>query len=591
MQLSIIMQETIHVREINTKRNGLVKSATGTSGIIKNIASAFRTFSLYPEDHALTRNGLKHITVELIKYTDTYDSLILTVEKDGIYSGGQNVFSGVGDDDAFLSPLLRDGIVKIEFVKGVDGKEISEFFKILKKNRVISEEADSDTVTDLWESDLPHIRFQSSELFWDSETVFSFPKPSSSFIDLPVIESKSLKTSDRNKDSSSKNKAGWLDYEPSFYKPANLDGPLFAGMDLSFHPDELIQLEHIVKEQEADKQDDDILDLLLFVLEDISQSEDLGNVLTQLAEEFERILNQGEVYKAYSIIEKISDYHAKHAWLNPFVDQRVDAFMKLISGPVFENARPGLIPVLNLNNPGDIFFLRKICMALDSSAIISLCDILALLESQASRDLLFDIIKNKAREDAELIDRMMTNSDKMIVLIAISLLKNVKDSNSDFLLHNALKHPVEQVRSSALDYFIDKPVSVLSSIFFLIDDPSMEIRIKLLKFIGSKRAVSTETLMLQYLENHTGAIGDRNHLVTCYRMLGKCGSERSLPFLRKKIFSGAWTGLMGSKSNSHREGALLALSELGSAESMRLLKKASQSRSPLIRKAYTMFMQ
>lgn len=585
------MQETIHVREIHTKRTGLVKSATGTSGIIKNIAAAFRTFSLYPEDHALTRNGLKHITAELIKYTDTYDSLILTVEKDGIYSGGQNVFSGVGDDDAFLAPLLRDGIIKIEFIKEVDAKEIREFFKILKKNRVISEEADSDTVTDLWESDLPHIRFQASELFWDSETAFSFPKPSNSFIDFPVIESKSLKSSDRNKNSSSNNKAGWLDYEPSFYKPANLDGPLFAGMDLSFHPDELIQLEHIVKEQESDKQDDDILDLLLFVLEDISQSEDLGNVLTQLAEEFGRILNQGEVYKAYSIIEKISDYHAKHAWLNPFVDQRVDAFMKLISGSVFENSRPGLIPVLNLNNPGDIFFLRKICMALDSSAIISLCDILALLESQSSRDLLFDIIKNKAREDAELIDRMMTNSDKMIVLIAISLLKNVKDSNSDFLLHNALKHPVEQIRSSALDYFIDKPVSVLNSIFFLIDDPSMEIRIKLLKFIGSKRAVSTETMMLNYLENHTGATGDRNHLVTCYRMLGKCGSERSLPFLRKKIFSGAWTGLVGTKSNSHREGALLALSELGSAESIRLLKKASQSRSPLIRKAYTMFMQ
>lgn len=564
-----------------------MKSATGTSGIIKNIAAAFRTFSLYPEDHALTRNGLKHITSELIKYTDTYDSLILTIEKEGVYSGGQNVFSGVGDDDAFLSPLLRDGIIKIEFIKGVVGKEVIEFFKILKKNRTISEEADSDTVTDLWESDLPHIRFQASELFWDSETVFSFPKPSSSFIDFPVIENSNLRPADRNKD----RKAGWLDYEPSFYKPANLDGPLFAGMDLSFHPDELIQLEHIVKEQEADKGEDDILDLLLFVLEGITQSDDLGNVLTQLAEEFGRILNQGEVYKAYSIIEKISDYHAKHAWLNPFVDQRVDSFMKFISGPVFENARPGLIPVLNLNNPGDIFFLRKICMSLDSSAVISLCDILALLESQASRDLIFDIIKNKAREDAGLIDRMMINSDKMIVLIAISLLKNVKDSNSDFLLHNALKHPVEQVRSSALDYFIDKPVSVLSSIFFLIDDPSMEVRIKLLKFIGSKRAVATETMLLQYLENHIATTEDRNHLVTCYRMLGKCGSDRSLPFLRKKIFGGAWTGLMGTKSNSHREGALLSLSELGSVESMKLLKKASQSRSPLVRKAYTMFMQ
>ncbi len=585
------MHEIQYAKENQTIRTGLVKSASGTAGIVKNVVSAFRTYSLYPEDHALTRNGLKHISKELIKYTDTYDSLVLVIEKDGIYTGGQPVYSGAGDDDPFLVPLTRDGIVKIEFIKGIGGKEIAELFRIIKKNRMISDEAECDTVTDLWESDLVHIRFQSAEFFWDSDTVFSFPKPSKGLVAFSSIEEELAPPKEIRKEKGQIQNSSWLDYEPSFYKPANLDGPLFAGMDLSFNPDELIRLESIVKEHETIQNDDDVLDLLLFVLEEVAQSDDLSNVLASLAGEFGRVLQQGEVYKAYSIIEKIADYHSRHAWLKPFVAQRVDEFMKSISGPVFEEARPGLIPVLNMNNPGDIFFLRKVCMALESSAVITLCDVLALLESQSSRDLVLDIVKNKAREDGELIERMMANPDKTVVLIAISLLKKIKDSNSDYLLFKALKHSVEQVRSSALDYFTEKPVTVLNSIFFLLDDPSMDVRIKLLKFIGSKRAVTTETLMLEYLDRCDESSAERNHVLTCYRMLGKCGSERSIPFLRKKVFNGAWSGLIGAKKNSHREGALLALSELGSAESLRILKKASKSRSPLIRKAYSLFMQ
>ena len=584
------MYEILYSKKTHPIRTGIVKPATGTADIVKNIASAFRTFSLYPEDHALTLNSLKRITSELSRYTDTYNSLVLSVEKDGIYTGGQNIFSGLGDEDAFLTPLQRDGIVRLDFIQGIQGSEIKSLFQILKKNRTLSDEAESDTVTDLWQTSLPHIRYQASELFWDTEPVFSFPAPAAKVNDHAFMNAM-IKPSGKSGENTQSRTGGWPEYEQSFYKPANLDSPLFAGMDLSLHPEELTRIDSMVRDEEENLHDDDILDLLLFVLDDIHSQEDLTNVLSNLAEEFGRILNRGEVYKAYSIIEKVTGYQTKNAWMHPFIEDKVNDFIKHLSGTVFTNSRKGLIPLFNQNNPGDIFFLRKICMALDSAAVVSLCEIHTQLESQASRDLLMDIIKNKARADAELIDKMISSQDKMIVFIAISLLKKVKDSNSDYLLHNALKHPVEQVRSTALDYFLEKPVTVLPSIFFLIDDPSMDVRIKLFKFIGSKRAVSSETLMMNYLNDSMVAATDRNHLLTCYRLLGKCCSDRSIPFLRKKILGGAWTGLVGAKHVVHREGALLALTELGSIEAMKLLKKASKSMSPLVRKAYKMVME
>lgn len=98
--------------------------------------------------------------------------------------------------------------------------------------------------------------------------------------------------------------------------------------------------------------------------------------------------------------------------------------------------------------------------------------------------------------------------------------------------------------------------------------------------------------MIQYLDHYPEPEENKKHLLICYRMLGKCGSERSLTFLKKKLFDGAWTGILGNSQTLHRQGALLALSELGSPEAVKMIQKASKSRSPLVRKAYgSMFLE
>jgi HEAT repeat protein len=97
--------------------------------------------------------------------------------------------------------------------------------------------------------------------------------------------------------------------------------------------------------------------------------------------------------------------------------------------------------------------------------------------------------------------------------------------------------------------------------------------------------------MMNYLQDIDETVHSDAHIISCYRMLGKCGSERSIPFLRKKIFDGAWTGLFGQKNTSNRSGALVALSELETTEALKLLKKAANNKSPLVKKSYKMFIQ
>ncbi|MBU1172108.1 MAG: hypothetical protein KKD44_21345 [Proteobacteria bacterium] len=560
-------------------------------GIVKAIISAYRNYVLYPEDHALSSQCLKHITSELIKFTEDSGDLLLTIEKDGIYSDSKKFYSCTGEDDVFVYPLIRDGILSLGFTRGIQSYEIKDLFEILKKNRQLPDNPESDIVTDLWQAESPHLHYQAAEVFWDSEPVFNFPNPTMGFPDPPPDTSGKNTLNGKRGDGAFKPGPGGLTYEPSFFKPANLDGPNFTGTDLSFSQDELNNLRNIVHNEEVNRCDDDILDLLLIVLDEVTSSEDLENVLINLAEEFLRVIKKEEAYKAFAIIEKVIAYNNKHAWMRPFVESRVNNFMVHLSGPVFKESLTGVVSLLNRNKPEEIFFFRKICMALESSAVLSLCETLVYLETQTSRDLLMDIIKMKTRENVSVIERMLESTDKMMALIGVSLLKELKDNNSDILLQRVLKHSVEQVRSSALDYFIEKPVSVLPRIFFLVDDTSMDVKIKLLKFISTKRAVTSETLMLNYLKEQPQMVNDKEHLLSCYKVLGKCGSDRSIPFLKKQLFKGSWMGLSGYKTFEHRAGALLALSVLESAEAMKLLKKASKSMLPVVSKAYKMYIE
>jgi hypothetical protein len=564
----------------------------GLTGIVKALISAFRNYSLYPEDHALSIQCIRHVTSELIKYTENTGDLALKVEKDGLYSDSKKFYSCLGDDDPFVGPLVRDGILSLEFKQGIQPDEITAFFQILKKNRSLPDDPDSDTVTDLWQAELAHLVYEVSDVFWDAEPVFTFPNPTTGFPEpMPPGQKSGPEGENKRADGAFEPGPGGLSYEASFFKPANLDSPHLAGTDLSFNPDELGELRTLVADEEKHRREDEILDLLLLILDEITTADDLENVLVNLADEFLRILKNGDAYKAFSIIEKIQAYQNKHGWMRPFVEPKVERFMSHLAGPGIKVALPGIVDILNRNRPEDVFFFKKIGMALSPTLALSLCETLVYLESQSSRDVLMDIIKAKTREEPSVIEVMVGSNDKMMVLIGISLLKGLKDASSDVLLQRLLNHPVEQVRSSALDYFLEKPVSILPRIFFMINDQSMDIKIKLLRFIGARRAVSSETLMMNYLSEASANTMDKEHLLSCYKILGKCGSDRCLAFLKKRIFGGAWIGMLGNKAFDHRSGALLALSELESAEAMSLLNKASKSKSPLVSRAYKLFME
>jgi hypothetical protein len=125
--------------------------------------------------------------------------------------------------------------------------------------------------------------------------------------------------------------------------------------------------------------------------------------------------------------------------------------------------------------------------------------------------------------------------------------------------------------------------TVIKRLFGLIEDPDASIRNLVMKKLGTLKSKTTESLFLDYLEKRQMNITNQQHLLACYRTLGQCGSENSIPFLRSSLLGRGWSLDLGS---IHRRGATAALRELGTKQAEEILQKASKSFYPSVRIAY-----
>jgi hypothetical protein len=96
--------------------------------------------------------------------------------------------------------------------------------------------------------------------------------------------------------------------------------------------------------------------------------------------------------------------------------------------------------------------------------------------------------------------------------------------------------------------------------------------------MGQERNKITEKLLLEYLEEGKSNRSDDEHIIACFRTLGRCGSPSSIPFLRKTLLGRGW--LPSLRKLSYRQGAAFALQSMGTKEAQEVLEEASKSLFP-----------
>jgi len=137
-------------------------------------ATATKSYSLYPKAHAISKNLLSGFESSLVNFLQTSPALKLDIEKERICFKGIEIYRPKEKEDYLVTPLFRDGIIWIEFTKGVLKTELSFLLDILNQYRTLKNESEGDLVTALWKKNLPHVHYEASEAYWETEPKLDF---------------------------------------------------------------------------------------------------------------------------------------------------------------------------------------------------------------------------------------------------------------------------------------------------------------------------------------------------------------------------------------------------------------------------------
>ena len=552
----------------------------GVRGFMAAFEKAIKSYSLYPGTHSISEKLLSSLENSLAIFFNTYPDIKLDIEKDRICYKTVEVYRKNEKEDHLVSPLFRDGIIWLEFRKGTATTELSILLGLLNEYRAITDESEGDLVTALWKKNLDHISYEAAEVFWETEPKLDFSHFKVSGASEEAIQGPAELSSDvaAGKSPAGSENAG----KPS---TVSLAATEVKRSLIQLSSAEKEKLQTLIKEEENRNRSEDILDMLLIVLEDESDEKEFDKILELLVQEFENILLHGEFHLAAKILAHLKEMlgrdSAKKIWRDPLIKQ----YFETVSESEFLEALKTYLPNLKSEDPTQLKILRQVLLMLRPKAVLAIGPLLSEAVSTPLRLRLMEAIVILSRQDLKPLNQLLKAPDDQMARHLVTVIGHLKGKNPQRLLLNLTRHFSPDVRREALKQLLKRTGSVHPSFFFLLEDPNPAIRREILSRLASKRTQTSEDSLLKYLSQKEFQITEFDHILACYIALGKCGSSRSINFLKETLEELSWWEIFRLSKSPHRRGAALALSELNLAEADKILDNAAGSFFPPTKRA------
>ena len=549
-------------------------------GFMAAFAKAIKSYSLYPETHTISENLLSGLENSLTNFFQSSPDLKLDIEKERICFKGIEVYQANGKEDYLVPPFFRDGIIWIEFGKGVTAAELSFLLGLLSEYRTLTDESEGDLVTALWKKNLLHIHYEAAEVFWETAPSLDF----SHFSVSGSSKGKSHGPSDLGHGSTAGKQQGGSGDAGNQSTVSIVSTEVKRSlMELTSAETEILQ--KLIIEEEHRNRSEDVLDVFLIILEDEDEKEAFSHILELLVQEFENTLRHGEFQLAVKILEflkKLPDRDAaKKIWRNPLLDQ----FFESVSDSEVLEALEAYLPDFKSEAPPRLKIFRQVLLMLRPKAVLTLGPLLPEISSTALRRRLMEAIAILSKQDLNPLSQLLKSPDDLMVQKLVTIIGYLDGKDPQKLLLDMARHPSLDVRRLALKQLLKRNGHVQRSFFFLLEDPSDIIRREILSHLASERNRTSEDPLLEYLGQKAFNISGYDHIFACYTALGKCGSSRSIPFLRATLEERDWWEIFNFAGSPHRRGAAVALAELKIPEAHKILLQATRSFFPQIKRA------
>jgi hypothetical protein len=518
---------------------------------------AFKKILLYPHEHVIYQTSLESLKKKLDHCIRKQGDLVLKIDRNLILYKDEIVHDGPMNEENLAFVLFRDGIYHLEFHESIALWEIHRFLEILQKHQVLTEDAENDIVTALWESELPCLSYKAEDVGYDTGEDFEIPElgGGNSSQDNP-------QPADKNTDDS---------------PPDPLPQTLIQNRHLwEITPEDKEHIRSMLVEEEDWERIEYVLYILLFILQQQTQPNDFSEVMAYLNQELQAAMLEHKfksIHTTFQILKKNIDLQkTKDHWSIPLLRD----FFASVSSKTFLNIMQGDWNHIAESGPEELDYLKRALIMLNAEAVVPLAPMLLETTTIQTKKLLMVVIGILGEREFQHMDKLLSSASIELLKMLVHILGFMKNKASFQWLPELLRHESADIRKEALKSIYRRRPSMIGELNILMDDTDKDIQQLYLKYAGRQRDVKTEKRLLDYLKKQRVQADNKQFLSRVYISLGKCGSDESLPFLKKNLFFLTWFGILRPKKSLRRQAAEYALKEINTEKSRLLLSRSSK---------------
>ena len=541
--------------------------------VINIFVKTWKNYGLYPDDHVNTQRSFENLINAFNGFFQDNEDLRLTVEKDRLLCGPDVIYevSPEAPSEDIITLLYRDGIKWIEFQEGLSLEEIAAFYKIAYKYRLFAEEAEGDIVTALIEEELECIDFKAVDIFWQELLL----------IDVTQLPPPAPKPEEGEADQSEESD------EPESDDSVARSIALISEDQLELSNLDYVTLQQMVQEEENWVITEDLIEASMIILKKQTDRGKFEAVLGFLSEEVLDIIDKDRFDLLALLLQSLHKLFSSGAptAAEDWQISRIDRFFKDLSKPEIFKLIRGKLLELETIEINRLKALGRTLLYFSPELVPYLVPVILQNRSPEIQQMISLVIVHLSQRDIAPLEKIVAKhgtdmGDKLLVI-----LNRLQGDRVNRILYKMCDHPSENVRRKAIKELVGRDVRYAQKLFSLIDDPNATIRSSILSAIAGQRSTVLENMLLDYLKVNS-AKKNPEHTVACYKTLGQCGSDISVPFLSKILLKLGWNSFMGTGKLIFREGAAIGLAFLDTQEAKDVLQKASESRFKVIREAY-----
>ena len=516
------------------EEKGIEEKFKSTKALVQTFLQTLKAFRLYEANHPILSKFLEKLRNDFEHFFNEFDSFSLQVGEHRLFYRGKVVYENQDIKESLAFVFFKDGIRELQFLKGLEFKEIVDFLNIVRRSDFLNRMED-DLVTLLWEKDFSHITFTTVDEFLEGSGIF-----------VPVTEEDLIKRSEY--------RGTWEEWPQERADESQAEHPRASvsdGLEQAINPtpgQSLVQAcqltpeerEAILREAQQEQQSDyiyilinNLIEILLHLGEDADAYE---NMISYLDRVIEYLLEQKEVEKIVALLKNLND--AMESMV--LKDKQIFAIRRILE----KSSSPHNIELLGktIKGNGEVHSdpILQYLRFLTKQAIEPLCLLLGELESGKWRRVICDQIAELSREEIQPLIKFLSDSNPFLVCHILYILGKIGHPSTVKYLGNLVTHEDLKVREDTLQVlnkFGEKGKDLIQK--FLIDSVS-GIRAKAALLLARNTKAAAVKPLTEIILSEDFYKRDYEEKASFFRALGETGSDEVIPTLKKIAKKRRW---------------------------------------------------